>query len=566
MKPESFTAHRYQSMATPEDFPRDALFPTLSAAQIARLDALGSRRKAAAGEVLFDRGATNISMFVVVEGGLEVMSLSQSGENNITVHHAGQFSGEANMITGRPSLVRTRAASPSELIEIDRVTLQRIVQTDPELSEVFLGAFLRRRAALIAQSFGDIVVIGSRFSSATLRLKEFLSRNGHPYSYLELERDPGVQGLLEQFGVDGECIPVLICRDKAALRNPTNAEVAACLGFNTEIDESQIHDLIVVGAGPAGLAAAVYAASEGLDVLVLEGNAPGGQAGTSSRIENYLGFPTGISGQDLAGRAFIQAEKFGAHIAIARTAGGLLCQGRPFVVECTGAEPARAHTLIVASGAEYRRLPVPNLAQFEGVGVYYGATRLEGQLCGGEEIVIVGGGNSAGQAAVFLAGIASRVHILVRGAGLAESMSRYLIRRIEESPNISLLTQTEIVALEGNGHLEKVTWRNNGTGRAEDREMRHVFSMTGASPNTAWLNGCIALDDKGFVKTGADLTPEDLDGAHWPLNRPPFLFETSVPRIFAVGDVRSRSVKRVASAVGEGSVAVQLIHRVLSES
>jgi thioredoxin reductase (NADPH) len=552
-------------MATPEDFPRDALFPKLTAAQIARLDALGKRRKAAAGEVLFDRGASNISMFVVVEGGLEVMNLSRVGENSITIHRAGQFTGEANMITGRPSLVRTQAMMASELIEIEHATLQRIVQTDPELSEIFLGAFLRRRAMLIAQSFGDIVVIGSRYSSATLHLKEFLSRNGHPYTYLELERDPGVEGLLEQFGIDATCIPVLICGDKAALRNPTNAEVAACLGFNTEISEGRVYDLIVVGAGPAGLAAAVYAASEGLDVLVLEGNAPGGQAGTSSRIENYLGFPTGISGQELAGRAFIQAEKFGAQIAIARLAGGLVCQGRPFSVACVGAEPARAHALIIASGAEYRRLPVPNLAQFEGVGVYYGATRLEGQLCGGEEIVIVGGGNSAGQAAVFLSGIASRVHIVVRGLGLADSMSRYLIRRIEDSSNISLLTQTEIVALEGNGHLERVTWKNRETGAAQDRAIRHVFSMTGASPNTAWLDGCVALDEKGFVKTGSDLTPEDLDATHWPLKRQPWLFETSVPRVFAVGDVRSHSVKRVASAVGEGSVAVQLVHRALSE-
>lgn len=565
MKLKSFTEHPYRFMAAPENIPREALFPTLTAAQIARLDALGKRRKAAAGEVLFDRGASNAGMFMVVKGGLEAVSLSRGGESSIAVIQYGQFTGEVNLLTGRPTLVRTRAVEDSELIELDRTTLQRIVQTDAELSEIFLGAFLRRRAVLIAQSRGDIVVIGSHYSSATLHLKEFLSRNGHPYTYLELERDPGVEDLLEEFGIDAAGIPVLICRDKAALRNPTNAEVAKCLGFNTEINDDQVYDLIVVGAGPAGLAAAVYAASEGLDVLVLESNAPGGQAGTSSRIENYLGFPTGISGQELAGRAFIQAEKFGAHIAIARMAGGLTCQGRPFSVACAGAEPAHGHALIIASGAEYRRLPLPNLAQFEGVGVYYGATRLEGQLCNGEEIVIVGGGNSAGQAAVFLSGIARRVHIAVRGPGLADSMSRYLIRRIEECPNISLLTRTEIVALEGNGHLEQVTWKNRETGAAEDRAIRHVFSMTGASPNTAWLNGCVALDDKGFVKTGADLTLEDLDAAHWPLKRQPFLFETSVPRVFSVGDVRSRSVKRVASAVGEGSVAVQLVHRALSE-
>lgn len=552
-------------MTTSEQFIDDAAFPALTAARISRLDSIGIRRQVARGELIFDQGVTRNSLFAVVSGKLEVLSLSRGGERRITTLEPGQFTGEVDMLSGRPSLVRARALVDSELIEIDRATLQRIVQTDAELSEILLGAFLRRRALLIANSVGDILVIGSRYCAATLHLKEFLSRNGHPYTYLELERDSGVQEIVEQFGIRPGDIPVLICRGKSALRNPTNAEIARCLGFNNEIDDSRIYDLIVVGAGPAGLAAAVYAASEGLDVLVLEGNAPGGQAGTSSRIENYLGFPTGISGQDLAGRAFVQAEKFGAHIAIARTAGRLICTGRPFAVECVGAEPVRGHALIIASGAEYRKLPLPNLAQFEGVGVYYGATRLESQLCGGEELVVVGGGNSAGQAAVFLSGTASHVHILVRGSGLAASMSRYLIRRIEDSPLITLRTRTEIVALQGNGHLESLIWNNQETGAKENRGIRHVFSMAGASANTAWLQGCVALDDKQFVKTGADITPEDLDAAKWPLTRRPYLFETSVPRVFAVGDVRSRSVKRVASAVGEGSVAVQLVHRALSE-
>jgi thioredoxin reductase (NADPH) len=380
-----------------------------------------------------------------------------------------------------------------------------------------------------------------------------------------VERDPGVQDLFEHFGISLHDIPVLVCHDRPALRNPSNAEVAQCLGFNSEIDERRIYDLIVVGAGPSGLAAAVYAASEGLDVLVLEGNAPGGQAGSSSQIENYLGFPTGITGQDLAARAFVQAEKFGAQIAIARLAAGIKCDRRPFSIECAGVEPVRGEALIIASGAEYRKLPLSNLREFEGVGVYYGATRLEGQLCKNEEVVIVGGGNSAGQAAVFLSGIAKHVHVLVRDSGLVASMSRYLIRRIEESANITLRTRTQIVSLEGNGHLERLSWSNEETGMTETREIRHLFSMTGARPNTAWLQGCVTLDEKQFVKTGADLSPEDLEAAHWPLRRQPYLFETSVPRVFAVGDVRSQSVKRVASAVGEGSVAVQLVHRVLAE-
>jgi thioredoxin reductase (NADPH) len=542
-----------------------AMFPHLTQAQIARLDSLGARRQFAQDDVIFDPGSRSRSLFVVLQGRLEAFSPSKSGETRIAVLQPGQFTGEVNMLAGRPALVRTRAAAPSELLEIDQATLRRIVQTDPELSEIFLRAFLRRRAALIAHARGDLILIGSPYSAATLRLKEFLSRNGQPYTYLEVDRDTDVQNLLEHFEINLDDIPVLMCHDRPVLRHPTNAQVAQCLGFNSEIDESRVYDLIVVGAGPSGLAAAVYAASEGLDVLVLESNSPGGQAGSSSRIENYLGFPTGITGQELAGRAFVQAEKFGAQIAIARLAAGLACERRPFRVECAGAEPVRGRALIVASGAEYRKLPLPNLGRFEGVGVYYGATHLEAQLCANQEIVVVGGGNSAGQAAIFLSSIARHVHVLVRGPGLADSMSRYLIRRIEESPAITLRTRTQIVSLEGNGHLERLSWSNLESGHTETHDVRHVFSMTGASPNTAWLGGCLALDDKQFIKTGADLLPENLEAARWPLRRRPYLFETSVPAVFAVGDVRSSSVKRVASAVGEGSVAVQLIHRVLSE-
>jgi thioredoxin reductase (NADPH) len=544
---------------------RDSMFPTLTAAQIARLDALGTRVRVAEGAVIFNPGDRAQSLFVVLEGRLEVVSPSEHGETRITFLDPGQFNGEVNMLSGRPTLVRARAAAASELLEIKTATLRRLVQTDPELSEIFLRAFLRRRTALIAQALGNLFLIGSRYSASTLRLKEFLSRNGHPYTYIEVERDSGVQDLLEHFAISLDDIPVLVCHDHPPLRNPSNAQAAKCLGFNSEIDDTRVNDLIVVGAGPSGLAAAVYAASEGLDVLVLEGNAPGGQAGSSSRIENYLGFPTGISGQDLAGRAFVQAEKFGAQIAIARVASSIECARRPFSVTCADAEPVLGRALLIASGVEYRRLALPNLTHFEGVGIYYCATRLEAQLCADEEIVIVGGGNSAGQAAVFLSGIAKQVHVLVRGPDLAESMSRYLIRRIEDSPNITLRTRTQIVALEGNGHLERLTWSNVETGANETRDVRHVFSMTGAIPNTAWLGGCVALDDKHFIKTGADLLPGDLEAARWPLRRQPYLFETSVPGIFAVGDVRSQSVKRVASAVGEGSVAVQLIHRVLSE-
>jgi thioredoxin reductase (NADPH) len=541
------------------------MFPKLTQAQIDRLAHLGTRRKTAHGEVIFEQGAVRLSFFVVLTGRLEIVSPSADAEIPITIHQPGEFTGEVNMLGGRRSLVRGRALDAAELLEIDHTTLRHIVQTDAELSEIFLRAFILRRAALIARSLGDVVLIGSNHSPDTLRLKEFLARNGQPHTYLDVDRDSGVQDILEQFGINVHDIPVLICHDRPALRNPSNAEVARCLGINSELEEGHVYDIVVVGAGPSGLASAVYGASEGLDVLVLEGNAPGGQAGSSSRIENYLGFPTGIAGQDLAGRAFVQAEKFGAQVVIARIASGLKCDRRPFAVECAGCEPVLGRTVIIASGAEYRRLPVANLSRFEGTGVYYGATRTEAQLCANDEVVIVGGGNSAGQAAVFLSGIAKHVHLVVRAGGLAESMSRYLIRRIEESPNITLRTHTQIVALEGNGRLEGLSWTNQETGVTEKRPIRHIFSMTGASPNTKWLNGCVALDEKNFIKTGADLSPQELESWRWPLRRPPYLFETSLPRIFAVGDVRSGSVKRVASAVGEGSVVVQLIHKVLAE-
>jgi thioredoxin reductase (NADPH) len=359
-------------------------------------------------------------------------------------------------------------------------------------------------------------------------------------------------------------VPVLICRGDAVLRNPSNPQIADCLGFNDAIDRTHVRDLVIVGAGPAGLAAAVYGASEGLDVLVLESNMPGGQAGSSSRIENYLGFPTGISGLDLTGRAYAQAQKFGAQVMIAKGAAKLAC-GRPlYSVQLEDGTRIDARALIIASGAQYRKPALTNVSQFEGAGVYYAASRMESVLCAGEEVAIVGGGNSAGQAAVFLAETARHVHLLVRKDGLAETMSRYLVRRIEEHPKITLRTRTELTALDGDRQLARVQWRD-GHGVVETRDIRHVFMMTGATPNTGWLDGCVALDERGFIKTGPDLSPEELTAAGWPLARSPFLLETNRPGVFAVGDVRRGNVKRVASAVGEGSIAVAFVHQVLRQ-
>jgi thioredoxin reductase (NADPH) len=544
---------------------RDSAFPRLNAAQIARLAPFGHSRRAAAGEILFDQGDTNRGLLVVIKGSIEVVRPSLNGETAVVVEHQGEFTGEVDILSGRRSIVRGRALEACELLEIDRSTLRRVIQTDPEVGEIFLRAFLLRRATLIARSLGDVVLIGSSHSSDTLRLKGFLTRNGHPHTYLDVDRDPGIQEIFDHFDVRLEDIPVLICPNQPALRNPSNTEAASCLGFNLEIDEQSIHDVIVVGAGPAGLAAAVYGASEGLDVVVLETSAPGGQAGSSSLIENYLGFPMGISGEDLADHAFFQAQKFGAHVAIARAAASLNCERRPYAVGLSDGGSVHGRAVVVAAGAEYRRLPIASLARFEGNGVYYGATQVEAQLCDGQEVVVVGGGNSAGQASVFLSERVKHVYLMVRAAGLADSMSRYLIRRIEGNPRITLMTRTQIVALEGNGSLDRLSWSNSETGETVTREIHHLFSMTGANPNTAWLRGCLALDEKQFIKTGADLAPEELTAAHWPMRRLPYLFETSLPRVFAVGDVRSGSVKRVASAVGEGSVAIQLIHKVLAE-
>jgi len=541
------------------------MFPTLTPPQIERIAAHGRVRPAARGEILIEAGDSAVPFFVVKSGEIEIIRPSSLGDTLVVIHGPGKFTGEINLIQGRRSLTRARVSEPGEVVQLTREQLLSLVQTDAEIGEIVMRAYIYRRVELAAQGVGDVVLIGSVHSPATLRVKEFLTRNGHPFRYIDLDRDPDVQGLLDRFHIAANDIPVLIGRGDVVLRNPANQQIADCLGFNESIDPTHLRDVVVVGAGPAGLAAAVYAASEGLNALVIESDSPGGQAGSSSKIENYLGFPTGISGQELAGRAYAQAEKFGAEILIARGATGLTCQRRPYTVTTDAGQPIPARTVIIASGAQYRKPSLEKLSQFEGAGVYYSATFMESQLCANEDVIVVGGGNSAGQAAVFLAQAARRVYMFVRSGGLAESMSRYLVRRIEETPAIELKTCTEIVALEGTDHLARVRVRDNRTGATSEQEIRHVFLMTGAVPNTVWLAGCVALDGNGFIKTGPDLSKDELDAARWPLSRPPFLLETSLPGVFAVGDVRGGNIKRVASAVGEGSIAVAFVHRVLAE-
>jgi thioredoxin reductase (NADPH) len=540
------------------------LFPTLTADQITRVARHGERRPMRDGELLFDVGEPVPAFYVVLSGGIEIVRPTRDGDTRVTVHEPGGFTGEVTMLSGRLTLVRGRALGDGEAIVLDRARLLSLVQTDTELGEIIMRAFILRRVQLIDQSIGDVVLVGSLHSAGTLRVREFLVMNGHPYTYIDLDTDSGVQDLLDGFGVTVDEVPVVIWRCETVRRNPTNAELAELLGFNTAIDETQLRDVVVIGAGPAGLAAAVYAASEGLDVLVIEANAPGGQAGSSSRIENYLGFPTGISGQKLAARAYDQSQKFGAQVLIARSARRLDCERPPYGVD-TGGAVVRARSIVIATGAAYRRLPLESHDRFEGSGIYYSATAMESLVCRGEQVIVVGGGNSAGQAAVFLAQTVARVHMVVRAHDLAGTMSRYLIRRIEATPTIEVRTRTEIVKLEGADHLERVTWRHNVSGATETRDIRHLFVMAGAVPNTGWLDDCVALDAKGFVKTGPALTPEELAAAGWPAGRAPHLLETSLPGVFAVGDVRSGNVKRVASAVGEGAIAVAFVHQVLQE-
>src|ERR671921_499655 len=542
----------------------EKIFPKLTPEQINRTAAYGRTRSVQSGEVLIEQGETSVPFFVVITGEVEIVRPFDDRETLVTVHSYGKFTGEVNMLSGRRSIFRARATKPGKVIELDHQQMQTLVQTDAEISDILMRAFIQRRVELIAAGVGDIILIGSTHSAGTLRIKEFLIRNGHPYSYIDLERDADVQNLLDSFHINSSEIPVMICQGKFVLKNPSNQEIANCLGFNDSIDHTHMRDVVIIGAGPSGLAAAVYGASEGLDVLMLETSSPGGQAGSSSRIENYLGFPTGITGQELAARAYLQAQKFGAHMLIAK-ATRLICDRKPYVIEFENGARISTRTVVIATGAQYRKLPLENLSSFEGAGVYYGATFVEAQLCGGEEVIVIGGGNSAGQAAVFLAQTAKRVYMLVRSAGLAASMSRYLIRRIENSPTITLRPQTEIVALEGDNHLNSAYWRNGKTGQTEKHEISHIFVMTGADPNTRWLNGRMSLDSKGFIKTGPDLLPEDLGAAGWPIARQPYLLETSLSGVFAVGDVRGGSIKRVASAVGEGSIAISFIHTVLQE-
>jgi thioredoxin reductase (NADPH) len=540
------------------------VFPTLTEAQINRVRPFASLRQVKRGDVLFSADDSDVPFFILLSGSMDIVQPDMSGERLVASHGAGEFTGEMTMITGHRSLVCGRMTDRGEVLEMSGSGLRSLVARDGELSEIFMRAFILRRLILINRSQGNAILMGSRYSAKTLRLREFLTRNGHPYVYVDLDVDQTSQAVLDRFDVSVGEIPVVICNYRTVLRNPSIQELSDSLELNCTIDESQVRDLIIIGAGPAGLAAAVYGASEGLDVLMVESAAPGGQAASSSTIENYLGFPTGLSGDELATRALTQAQKFGAKLMVAHSVVRLECEKNPYRLVLENGKPLEARSVVIASGAQYNSPENLTLERFVGQGVYYGATFMEAQLCESEDLIVVGGGNSAGQAAVFLAQTARRVYMLVRSQRLSDSMSRYLIQRIEENPGIEVRYKAEIVDLEGDTHLERVTWRDKDTLESTTQSIRHVFIMAGASPRTDWLRGCVSLDDKGFILTGRDLDAVTQDSA-WPLARSPYMLETSLPRVFAVGDVRSGNVKRVASAVGEGSIAIHLVHRALAE-
>jgi thioredoxin reductase (NADPH) len=548
------------------EFPTDPydrpaqIYPRLSPEMIARAGAYGIEGAVDEGTFLFRRGQRTADFFIVIDGAIEVLEQDEHDAfKTVTVHFPSEFTGELDLLNNRATLVAARVKESGRLIRVDRASFRRLIAAEPDIGEIVLRALILRRMGFIQHAQAGVVLVGSRRAGDTLRLRRFLTRNGYPHRLVDIDAEPEAYKLLCAVGLVASDLPVVFAPGiVGALSNPTTAAFSDALGLTEDGDASEVHDVAVVGAGPAGLAAAVYAASEGLGTIVIEGLAPGGQAGTSSKIENYLGFPTGISGQSLAGRAQVQAQKFGAQLLISRMAMGVECAAHPFDIVLDDGRHVLARSVVIATGARYRKLDVPDYERFEGQGIHYAATPMEAQLCDEQEVMVVGGGNSAGQAAVFLSKSVRHVHLLVRSGGLAQTMSDYLVQRIDLSPKITLHTRSEITALEGDRYLSRVTWTDRDSGVATTRDIGNVFVMIGADPNTEWLGGCVKVDDKGFVCTGTEAETAD-GGSH--ASSP---FETTHPGVFAVGDVRANSVKRVASGVGEGSVVVQAIHRFLA--
>ena len=540
-------------------------FPTLDGSQLSHLEQYGEVRETKPGQILFREGDTSYDFIVILEGTVNIVDDFGDEARTIATHGAGRFLGEMNMLTGQAVYLSAVVEEGGKIIAISPEDLKEIVTEEPNLSDIVLKAFLARRQVLMGVGTG-LRLVGSRNSWNTLRLREFAVRNRLPHAWLDLEEeDGGADAVLRDFGVGREETPVAIWHGRA-LKNPTNSGLAQAIGLDVDNSAETTYDLVVVGAGPAGLAAAVYGASEGFSTLTLESVALGGQAGTSSRIENYLGFPAGLSGSELASRAMVQADKFGARTTVPQEACTLHKEDDCYKISLSEGGEVRGRGVILATGARYRRPDVPRLEEFEGLSVYYAATEAEAQTCADDEVAVVGGGNSAGQAAVFLAGRARKVYLLIRGGDLGKSMSRYLVDRVGRTGNIELLANTEIRGLLGEeAPLEGVEVEDNLSGSRRNLGARALFVFIGADANAEWLRDTLQLDEKGFVLTGEALDGPGLDAAAWQ-GREPYLFETSLPGVFAVGDVRSRSIKRVASAVGEGSMAVRLVHQRLSDT
>jgi thioredoxin reductase (NADPH) len=538
----------------------DVAFPVLPPGDIAALSARGHRRPMHAGDTLFTEGDRNRSFFLIVDGAVEIVEHSRGTPHQITVHRPGQFTGDIDVLSGRAVLVTGRAIEDGSVVELSPTDLRRAVDELPELGDTIIKAFLLRRELIRADGFEGVKIIGSRFSPDAHRLRDFAQRNAIPYRFMDVETDPEAEVLLRELGVRPADTPIVVGQRGASHRNPSNEQFAGCAGLTIQLEPGHVYDLVVVGAGPAGLAASVYAASEGLDVLTLDSLAAGGQAGTSSRIENYLGFPSGISGEELTQNAMVQAQRFGAQITVGSPVVSLGVDGGDRRVTLEDGTRLQTRCVLIASGVEYRKLAVPRFGEFEGAGIYYAATSMEAKLCGGEDVVVVGAGNSAGQAIVYLAKYARKVHHLVRGTDLGASMSRYLVDRVEGLENVDVHRNTRVTAVEGNGHLSVVRAQSADTGELEF-PTSSLFLFIGADPNTEWLRNCVELDNKGFVATGDQLPRATAEQERWQgAGRAPFLLETSLPGVFAAGDVRSGSVKRVASAVGEGAMAVTFVH------
>jgi thioredoxin reductase (NADPH) len=540
-------------------------YPRLDPEQIERLHALGVRRETQAGDVLYREGDTDCELIVILEGRVAIVeAYGTDGERVIGVHGPRRFIGELGLVVGQPAFLTAVVREPGAVLCVPTQRLRELVDEDAALGDLILRALMLRRTILIGLGTG-FRIIGSRYSPDTRRLREFAARNRLPHRWIDLEQDAGAERLLETLGVPPEDTPVVILRGSEVLRNPSNEELARRLGLLHAYDGGTSCDLLVVGAGPAGLAASVYGASEGLDTILLDGVATGGQAGTSSRIENYLGFPAGISGAELAERAEIQAEKFGARIQVPAEATAIAARDGGYDVTFgDDDESVHARSVVVACGVRYRRLPIRRLEELEGVSVYYAATLMEAQLCAGDPIVVVGGGNSAGQATLFLSEYVPTIHLVVRGATLDQDMSRYLTDRIERTPNVEVHTSTEVREVVGERALEAVVVENNETGERDTLEARAMFVFIGAEPHTDWLGGLVELDSGGYVRTGRDVTgAAGCDDGERPAHQP-LMLETSQPGIFAAGDVRSGSIKRVAAAVGDGSISVRLVHEHLA--